>query len=156
MTIDIADADEGDVDAIVTMAAALSAHEGMGPPKLDAATLREAMFGPDRLVHGLIARHVGALVGYALWSRGFDTQEGTATLHIIDLYVVPERRRGGVARALVDRLARRARAGGMAVITVQAMAGNIEANGFYRGLGATLDSCNSYCFARRALDDLSS
>ena len=140
MTIDIADADEGDVDAIVTMAAALSAHEGMGPPKLDAATLREAMFGPDRLVHGLIARHVGALVGYALWSRGFDTQEGTATLHIIDLYVVPERRRGG----------------GMAVITVQAMADNIEANGFYRGLGAMLDSCNSYCFARRALDDLSS
>ncbi len=156
MTIDIAEADEGDLDAIVTMAAALSAHEGMPPPKLDAATLRRAMSGPDRLVGGLIARHIGAVAGYALWNRGFDTQQGGTTLHIIDLYVVPERRRQGVARALVRYLARRARAGGMVEMTVQAMADNIEANGFYRDLGGTLDSGNAYYFARRALDELSS
>ena len=155
MTLAITEARESDVEAILAMASALSAHEGMPEPDLAPETLRQVMFGTELLVGGLIARQDGEIAGYALWSRGFDMQEGVRTLHLIDLYVEPRHRRGGIAAALVRHLAGRARRRSIGAITVSAMAGNVEANGFYRAMGAIPEADNSYCFTRRRIEELS-
>lgn len=78
---------------------------------------------------GLIAEDGGELLGYALFRRVLDETE------LLRLAVVPGRRRGGLASALVERGLSTLRAAGCAVAFLEVREDNAGAIGFYQASG---------------------
>ena len=145
---------ENELSAGLDMAAALSAHEGMPPPDLSRQKLFDAIFGPDAWVEGLIASSDQSHLGYVLWTVGFDMQNGTRTLNIIDLFVEEPHRRTGIATSLLKATASVASERNYKLITVQTFIENADANAFYPAIGAKLDRTNVYYFNDTAIKAL--
>jgi ribosomal protein S18 acetylase RimI-like enzyme len=99
------------------------------------AFLRDG-FGPDPAFTGIIAERDGAPVGYLLYHFGYDTDQAMRVVHIVDLWVDPTARRGGVGRALMGEAAARCRAKGGGALIWSVFAPNKLAAAFYEGLGA--------------------
>lgn len=68
--------------------------------------LRDALFGDNPVVYGLLAEVDGQAAGGALWFRNFSTWDGVAGVYLEDLFVRPAFRRRGLARRLLATLAR--------------------------------------------------
>lgn len=143
---------EADIAAVLEMAAALSAHEGMPPPDLTHDKLYEVLFGPDAFLHGRVARVDQRAIGYILWTIGYDMQDGTRTVHIIDLFVTETHRMQGVARSLMREATSYALKLGYLSVTVQTYRNNQEANAFYQACGAKLDKTNVYYLTPSAME----
>ena len=60
-------------------------------------------FGPDPAFSGIIAERDGGAVGYLLYHFGYDSDQAMRVVYIVDLWVDPAARRGGVGRALMGR-----------------------------------------------------
>lgn len=81
------------------------------------------------LIHARIAEQHGRIVGYSLaWLGG-------GSGHLGNLAVIPEMRRRGVGRALMDDLLERARAHGVDALTLEVRVSNFAAQWLYRGYG---------------------
>jgi GNAT superfamily N-acetyltransferase len=65
-----------------------------------------ALFGRSPTVHGYVAEVDGRVAAMALWFLNFSTWDGVAGIYLEDLFVRPEFRRRGLARALLSALAR--------------------------------------------------
>jgi len=99
---------------------------------------RTALFGPDPRVHCLVAEDAdGETVGFAIWFVSFSTWLGTHGIYLEDLFVRPEARGGGHGRALLTELARIAVERGYGRVEWAVLDWNVDAQGFYRSLGAT-------------------
>ena len=64
--------------------------------------LRTALFGDVPTVQGHIAEEDGKTAAGALWFRNFSTWDGVAGIYLEDLFVRPQFRRRGLARAMHD------------------------------------------------------
>ncbi len=93
-------------------------------------------FGPDPAFSGIIAEIGGAAVGYLLYHFGYDVDQGARVMYIVDLWVDPAARRGGVGRALMREAATRCRAKGGIELVWAVFAPNKLAADFYELLGA--------------------
>jgi GNAT superfamily N-acetyltransferase len=62
-------------------------------------------FGPSPVFQCLIAEWDGAPAGFALYFYFYSTWRGNAGIHLEDLFVRPEFRRRGIAKALFARIA---------------------------------------------------
>lgn len=129
---------------LARLCAALSAHEGESAPAFTAETVLRDGFGPNRAFELLVAESEGRLVGYALFYPAFDTQSGARGIHLGDLFVAEEARHRGLGRALMAAVARRARAAGGQYIAWNALAGNREAQAFYRTVGELEERVQSW------------
>ena len=69
-------------------------------------TLARDGFGADPKFAALIAERGGTPVGFALYTFNYSVWTAARGIFIEDIWVVPEERRGGVARALMVALAR--------------------------------------------------
>jgi len=98
------------------------------------AFLRDG-FGPDPAFSGMIAERNGAAVGYLLYHFGYDVDQGARVMYIVDLWVDPAARRGGVGRALMREAAARCRAKGGIELIWAVFAPNRLAVDFYARLG---------------------
>jgi len=98
---------------------------------------RTALFGPDPRVHCLVAEDGAETVGFAIWFVSFSTWLGTHGIYLEDLFVRPEARGGGHGRALLTELARIAVERGYGRVEWAVLDWNVDAQGFYRALGAT-------------------
>ena len=101
---------------------------------------RTALFGPDPRVHCLVAEdegNSGEVVGFAVWFVNFSTWLGTHGIYLEDLFVRPTARGHGYGRALLTELARIAVVRGYGRMEWAVLDWNVDAQGFYRGLGAT-------------------
>lgn len=98
------------------------------------AYLRDG-FGPDPAFTGMIAERGGAPVGYLLYHFGYDSDQAMRFLYIVDLWVDPAARRGGVGRALMSEAAARCRAKGGRALFWSVFAPNKLAVAFYEKLG---------------------
>jgi GNAT superfamily N-acetyltransferase len=78
----------------------------------------------------------GALAAMALWYPTYSTWTGVHGIHLEDLYVRPEHRRGGHGRALLARLAAETVERGWARLEWDVLDWNENAIAFYRSLGA--------------------
>jgi GNAT superfamily N-acetyltransferase len=126
-----------DCSTLVELVSELAAYEGAADQvELSPERLQDVLFSPEPRVFAHIAEADGAVVGFALWFFNFSTWLGRHGIYVEDLYVRPEARRHGVARALFAELAR---------IAVERDCGRIEwwvldwneaAISFYRALGA--------------------
>ena len=102
--------------------------------------LTAGLFGERRYAETLIAENDGEPVGFALFFHSFSTFLAQPGIYLEDLYVVPERRGGGVGRALLERLAQLAVDRGCGRLEWAVLDWNKDAIGFYERLGAKPNS----------------
>ena len=73
-----------------------------------AESLRAAMFGPQPAAGALLARVDGEPAGYAIYFSTFSSFTGRAGLWLDDLYVLPQFRKRGLGRRLIEAVAKMA------------------------------------------------
>jgi GNAT superfamily N-acetyltransferase len=97
-------------------------------------TLARDGFGKDPQFAALIAEQAGKPVGFALYTFNYSVWTAARGIFIEDIWVVPEQRRSGVARALMVALARECVARGYKRIDLNVLDWN-PARGFYEKIG---------------------
>lgn len=97
-------------------------------------TLARDGFGNNPQFAALIAERGGTPVGFVLYTFNYSVWTAARGIFIEDIWVVPEERRGGVARALMQGLARECRDKGYRRIDLNVLDWN-PARGFYERLG---------------------
>src|SRR5262245_35273487 len=94
-----------DAEAVAALAGEFHAYlRGLGDPfpfRFTADDFRRDGFGERPAFEGLVAEDGGAVVGYLLFHDGYDTDSARRLLHVVDLYVRPDRRRAGVGTSLM-------------------------------------------------------
>ena len=98
--------------------------------------LTDTLFGDRRYAETLIAEEDGEPVGFALFFHNYSTFLARPGIYLEDLFVLPEKRGGGVGRALLERLAQLAVDRGCGRLEWAVLDWNVDAIGFYERLGA--------------------
>jgi GNAT superfamily N-acetyltransferase len=101
----------------------------------DEALLQRFLF-EDRRAHAIVAEWDGQPAGFALYFHNFSTFVGRPGLYLEDLFVRPEFRRNGIAKAVFRHLARKAVEEGCGRMEWSVLNWNENAIAFYRSLGA--------------------
>ena len=113
-------------------------------------------FGKDPQFAALIAEIAGKPVGFALYTFNYSVWTGARGIFIEDIWVVPQERRNGVARALMRALAQECVAKGYKRIDLNVLDWN-SARGFYERLGFRwLRTWLPYRLSGEALEKLAS
>ena len=97
-------------------------------------TLARDGFGENPQFAALIAERDGKPVGFALYTFNYSVWTAARGIFIEDIWVAPEVRRGGVARALMAALAKECAAKGYKRIDLNVLDWN-PARGFYEKVG---------------------
>ena len=103
-----------------------------------AQTYRRDGFGADPAFSGIVAELDAEVVGYLLYTFGYDADLAVKNLDIVDLYVSRECRRRGVGRALMGSAQSICRAAGAKEIWWSVYKANRPAYEFYASVGAKL------------------
>ncbi|HEV2475835.1 MAG TPA: GNAT family N-acetyltransferase, partial [Candidatus Dormibacteraeota bacterium] len=98
--------------------------------------LTASLFGERRYAETLIAEEDGEPIGFALFFHNYSTFLAQPGIYLEDLFVRPERRGGGVGRALLERLAQLAIERGCGRLEWAVLDWNVDAIRFYERLGA--------------------
>ena len=98
--------------------------------------LTETLFGDRRYAETLIAEDDGEPVGFALFFHNYSTFLAQPGIYLEDLFVLPDKRGGGVGRALLQRLAQLAVDRGCGRLEWAVLDWNVDAIAFYQRLGA--------------------
>ncbi len=126
-----------DAETIAQMVALASCEDGLKEPALDAEMLRAHVFGLSPMLECWVAEDAAArLVGTAVTYRGYDIQIASPTLVVAALYVAPEGRGEGVARALIAQISERAMELGAREVTITTGIENAVAHKFFAAIGA--------------------
>jgi GNAT superfamily N-acetyltransferase len=125
-----------DVGAITEMIHALAEFEHAA----DECTVTEtqisaALFSNPPTVHGHVAEVDGEIAAMALWFLNFSTWDGVAGIYLEDLFVLPEFRRRGLARALLAALAGECLQHGYTRLSWAVLNWNADAITLYDGIG---------------------
>ncbi|MBC7415506.1 MAG: GNAT family N-acetyltransferase [Herminiimonas sp.] len=129
----------GDVPVILGMIQELAEFEQLAHMVVaDAPLLHEALFGPRPACECVIGSEDGKPVTFALFFHNFSTFLGRRGLYLEDLYVQPAARRRGHAKAMLAHLAALAVERGCGRFEWSVLDWNVNAIGFYEGLGATV------------------
>jgi len=126
-----------DVPGLLNMIRALAEFEKLTHLcTAEEADLEKALFGPRPAAEALIAWRNGVAAGFALFYHTFSTFLGRRSLWLEDLFVMPDFRRLGCAKALLKSLAVLAVERGCGRFEWAVLDWNDRAIGFYRTLGA--------------------
>lgn len=126
----------GDVPGIVAMIHELAAFE-RAPEEctVTESQITAALFGADAVARCHIAEVGGQTAAMALWFRNFSTWDGVAGIHLEDLFVRPEFRRRGLARALLATLAAECVQRGYSRLSWSVLDWNADAIALYDAVG---------------------
>src|SRR5262245_34144266 len=98
----------GDVPALLPMMAAFNAHEGIAyrPRRMERAL--RVLLAKRALGLVLVARDAAsrAAIGYAVATYNYDLEFAGPDAFVTELFVAPERRKGGVAQGLLRAVLR--------------------------------------------------
>jgi GNAT superfamily N-acetyltransferase len=108
------------------------AHAVAGDPEV----LRRTLF-EQRAAEALIVELDGEAIGYAIFFTTFSSFECRSGIWIEDIYVRPEKRRGGIGQAVMEHIAALALERGHVRLEWTALDWNEPALRFYEKLGAT-------------------
>ena len=105
MTATVRRAHPGDEHDILRLVHALAAYE-RAPEAVEATpeALASALFREHPKVFAHVAERDGQVVGMSVWFFNYSTWTGRHGIYLEDLFVDPEVRGGGIARALFDAL----------------------------------------------------
>jgi GNAT superfamily N-acetyltransferase len=136
-TIAIRSARADEAPLVLEMLRATSAEQGNEHELcVDLDAVREDGFGSAPRFHALIAECDGRPAGLALYFFNYSTWISRNGLYLEDLYVRPEFRRQGVAKALMARLQGIAREHDCGRVQWVVLRNNAAAVKLYEGLGA--------------------
>jgi GNAT superfamily N-acetyltransferase len=134
--IEMRPATEADVETVFELILELATYERLRDQVVgDAAVLRRTLF-EQRAAEALLIEDGGEPIGYAIFYVTFSSFECRSGIWLEDVYVKPERRRGGVGRAVMEHLAALALERGHVRFEWCALDWNQSALDFYAGLGA--------------------
>jgi ribosomal protein S18 acetylase RimI-like enzyme len=123
--------------------------------RADAAAWLRDGFGPHAGFCAFVAECDDGVVGMATCSQRVITGWDGPVLFLQDLYVEAGHRQHGVARALIARVAARAREIGSPIVELTVRADNAMAQDFYRRSGfLALPECLTFVLAGSALNTL--
>ncbi len=136
--ISIRAAQRADVPFLFSQIVALAEYERAAERVTGSETLlEEALFSDRPLAEALIAEvGRGETAGVAIFYTTFSTWLCRPGIWLEDLFVLPERRRYGIGRALLAHLAALAQERGCGRVEWEALDWNTPAIEFYLGLGA--------------------
>jgi GNAT superfamily N-acetyltransferase len=134
--LSIRPAQPGDVPLLNTMIRQFAAFERL-PVTVNEEGLMRDGFGPRPRFRALIAEWDSKPAGYALFFDYYSSFEGRAGLFLEDIYVGDQFRGKGIGKALLARVAARARKEDCFGVRWQVLDWNTPAIDFYRNLGAT-------------------
>ncbi|WP_354584983.1 GNAT family N-acetyltransferase [Hymenobacter sp. UYCo722] len=104
------------------------------------AAMQRDGFGPEPIFGFFVLENAAAdIIGLALYYTAYSTWKGRM-LYLEDLVVTGAARRGGLGRLLFDAVVAEARATGAVRMKWQVLDWNESAIGFYRKLGANIES----------------
>jgi GNAT superfamily N-acetyltransferase len=127
----------GDEELILDFIRRLAEYERLAHEvTADAGSLREHLFGSNPYAEVLIAESGGVPAGFALYFFTFSTFLARPSLYLEDLFVVPERRGGGIGEGLLRALAAIALERGCGRMEWSVLDWNDPALKFYEKLGA--------------------
>ena len=130
-------AQSADVPTILGMIRELAEFEQLSHLVVaDEALLQDALFGARPACECVLGSEAGEPVTFALFFHNFSTFLGRRGLYLEDLYVKPPARRRGHARTMLAYLAALAVERGCGRFEWSVLDWNINAIGFYQGLGA--------------------
>lgn len=136
MTVNIRRVRPGDEVELTAMVHELAEFERAATEcTVTAEQLREALFGDAPRVYGHLVEVDGRAAGGALWFYNFSTWDGVAGIYLEDLFVRPEFRRRGLARALLSTLARECIDHGYSRLTWAVLDWNANAIALYDAVG---------------------
>lgn len=136
MTVDIRRARAGDEAELTAMVHELAEFEqAANECTVTEDQLRAALFSEQPAVQAHIAEVDTRPAGAALWFYNCSTWDGLAGIHLEDLYVRPEFRRRGVARALLATLASECVAAGYTRLSWAVLDWNTDAIALYESVG---------------------
>jgi GNAT superfamily N-acetyltransferase len=126
-----------DVPTIASLIRQLARYERLEHEvALTEENLSAHLFGARRYVEVLLADDGGLVIGFALFFPNYSTFLARPGLYLEDLFVLPEHRRRGWGRALLEAVARIAVERGCGRFEWAALDWNEPAIAFYRALGA--------------------
>jgi GNAT superfamily N-acetyltransferase len=126
-----------DAGTILALIRGLAEYERLAREvKATPTRIREHGFGRRRYFETLICRRDERAIGFALYFFTYSTFAARPSLYLEDLFVVPEERGRGAGRALLQALARVARARGCGRMEWAVLHWNRPAIRFYERLGA--------------------
>jgi ribosomal protein S18 acetylase RimI-like enzyme len=131
----VRDARPGDSEELLDLVEAFNATEDI---RVDRQRLRPALarlLAERSLGRVGVAERDGRLAGYAVLSFGYDLEFGGPDCFITDVYVRPEGRRAGIARALLAFLEREAMAQGAGAVHLAVRPEKQGAVALYASLG---------------------
>ena len=135
MAVTFREAGPGDIPALLPMMRALWEHEGI---PFDAGRveppLRELLAGAA-LGRVWLALTGDAVVGYAMGTWGFSTEQGGRFLLLDELFVLPDFRGRGFGRSALSFVEEAARAAGGRAVRIEVAEENDGARRLYRGEG---------------------
>jgi len=125
-----------DAVALAELANALDRDQGGAGNVHSAETVLRDGFGGDPVVRFVVAEKSGEAVGYAMFSRFYNSDTAETGGYLNDLYVVSALQRAGLGRRLVAAVATETAKRGGTFLWTGVYAANAPARAFYRSLGA--------------------
>jgi len=126
-----------DVDTLIGLITALADFENLPPPDADArARLIDHGFGDRPKYEAWIAEWEGVPVGYSIMFETYSTFLARPTLYLEDVFVLPDYRRRGIGKALLNNCFRLANERGCGRMEWTCLDWNTRAQDVYEGLGA--------------------
>jgi GNAT superfamily N-acetyltransferase len=121
---------------LAEMANDLNDHIGIPGRPFTPERVRDDGFGPEAAFTPLVAELNGAVVGYAFFAMGYNTDVAARSMWLHDLFVAPAARGRGVGYALMAVVAAETVRGGGISLEWGVHPANAGALEFYRRLGA--------------------
>lgn len=136
--IHIRNAEPEDAPTLSSLIDALNRHFDIDEAPPQPAVMVPLMGGEDPFLFGYLAEREGQAVGYALCQKFFETDTGTMATWLLDLYVEPDCRSGGLGRRLLARVAGDAKRKGQRCVSLAVFREN-PARRLYDRIGAALE-----------------
>jgi GNAT superfamily N-acetyltransferase len=135
----IRSATHDDVPLIFDLIRGLAEYERLSHEVIGSVDdLREHLFGSRPFCEAIIVEDDMGPAGFALFFHNYSTFRVQPGLYLEDLFVLPDRRGGGLGKALLKRLAQIAVERGCGRLEWSVLDWNEPAIGFYKRLGARL------------------
>lgn len=129
-----------DVPALIGLMSALAEFEGyLDEFRVNEAELLARAFGEAAQCQIFVVEQEGILAGYAVVLEIAFTFDLRPTALLKELYIEPSSRSGGIGKVLMTCIARWALSRGMGRLKWDVLAGNENAERFYRRLGGQPD-----------------
>jgi GNAT superfamily N-acetyltransferase len=136
MSIHIRRGRPGDEAVLTAMVHELAAFENAADEcTVTESKMRTALFVDEPTAYAHIAEVDGEPAACALWFKSFSTWDGVAGVYLEDLYVRPQFRRHGLARALLSTLAKECVDNGYTRLSWAVLDWNVNAIALYDSVG---------------------